>query len=94
MYFSDKYILSLLSEPIVAANILPGNCQLIVCISFWKDLQKQLDDLRGERHDIEEQSMLIFEENEDRLQTIQQQESVCFAFVISTNIICIIVKRT
>ena len=40
------------------------------------DLEGQLEALRALKLELEDQSLLVFEENEDRLRMIQDQETV------------------
>lgn len=42
----------------------------------FQDLEEQVDLLRNERHNIQEESLMVFEENEDRMRIINGQESV------------------
>ena len=47
----------------------------IVFSLMWR-LLFQLEELRSLKLELEDQSLLVFEENEERLRTIQEQEAV------------------
>lgn len=51
-------------------------------------MEKELDKVREERGSIEEQSLMVFEENEDRLRTIQEHESVSVLLQLMYAYIC------
>ena len=45
----------------------------VVC---WQELEEQIESSRSEQSNVQEQSLLVFEENEDRLRRIKEQERV------------------
>ena len=45
-------------------------------------MEGQLENLRSLKLELEDQSLLVFEENEDRLKTIQEQETVSCIVVL------------